>query len=114
MKTLEELYKKVMASDELKKEFTEAAKSKDGIDAWLKKHDCGATIEELGSFLKEKREGEMNDDDVEAVAGGKDGVTHNEIMCSVLVAIYCEILVVTSAAIKDKTVEDCMEKGTET
>ena len=114
MKTLEELYKEVMASDELKKEFTEAAKSKDGIAAWLKKYDCGATFEELGAFLKDKREGEMQDEDVESVAGGKedfDPQIADEIVFSMItVAIGCDIVIVKSAATDGKSVQQCMDE----
>ncbi len=114
MKTLEELYKEVMASEEFKKEFTEAAKSKDTIAAWLKKHDCGATIEELGAFLKDKREGELRDEEVESVAGGKedfDPQIADEIVFSMItVGVGCDVVIVMSAATDGKSVQQCMDE----
>jgi hypothetical protein len=70
MKTMEELYKEVMASEELRKEFAEVAKTKEGAAEWLKKHGCNATPDEVMAFLKSKNEGEISDAEVEAVAGG--------------------------------------------
>ena len=75
MKTIQELYKEVIASDELKKEFMEATRdekeAKKKVGEFLKKHGCDATIEEVKAFFEEKLEGELDEDDLEAVAGGK-------------------------------------------
>ena len=69
--TLQELYTKVMASDELKKSFVEAAQDKDTLTAWLKEQGSDATVEQVGEFLKEKKEsGEVNDSELENVAAG--------------------------------------------
>ncbi len=113
MKTLEELYKEVMASDELKKEFAEAAKTKDGIDAWLKKHECSATFDELCAFLKEKSDGEMKDDDVDAVAGGKTtaGNIATDVLCSVITfTIACDYVAIQSEK-KYDSAKQCFKEG---
>ena len=104
MKTLEELYKDVIASDELKKEFTEAAKSKDDIEALLKKHDCGASFNEFITFLKEKSEGEMDDDEVEAVAGGKSKAKKiNDTVISVITNLAaCLYIIIPSVGPEEK------------
>ena len=77
MKTLQELYKEVIASEELKKEFMEASKdeknAQKNVEEFLKKHGCDATYDDLQAFFKEKNAGELSEDEVEAVAGGKDG-----------------------------------------
>ena len=73
MKTMEEMYQEVMASAELQAEFAEAAKTEESAAAWLKKNDCNASLEEVTAFLRDKTEGEMSDDEVEAVAGGNKG-----------------------------------------
>ena len=115
MKTLEELYKEVMASEELKKEFVEAAKTKDSLTAWLKKHDCGATLEELGAFLKEKREGEMQDDEVEAVAGGKSSEQkdNNALYSFLVFGIGCVVtLIVSAAQDNDMSATECYDDVT--
>ena len=75
MKTLQELYKEVIASEELKREFMEAAKDeKEGkkkVEEFVKKHGCDATFEDVKAFFEEKSNDELSEDDVEAVAGGK-------------------------------------------
>ena len=72
MKTLTELYKETLASDALKKEYFAAAN--DGkINEFLLSHGCDATESELAEFLanpEELRQGEIADDELEAVSGG--------------------------------------------
>ncbi len=69
--TLQELYDKVMASDELKRSFAEAAQDKGKLEAWLKANGSDATAEQLGEFLKARQtSGEISDDELENVAGG--------------------------------------------
>ena len=73
MKTLEELYKEVMASEELKKEF--CALKPDEVEGFAEKHGCKATLDEIKTFLTEKStaEGEVSEEEVEQIAGGKVG-----------------------------------------
>ena len=70
MKTIEELYNEINASEELKKVVSEI-KDKETFAAFLKQHGCSASAEEFVKFVKAQREGEISDDDVAAVAGGK-------------------------------------------
>ena len=72
MKTLQELYSEVMASDEMKKEFIEAFKAKEATEAVLKKYGCEASFEEFQAFLKEKQENNelISEEEVKAIAGG--------------------------------------------
>ena len=75
MKTMEELYNEVVGSDELKKEFLEAARSNGSVQAFLKKYDCTATVEEVMAFIKTKiDDSELSDADIADVAGGKGTV----------------------------------------
>ena len=75
MKTLQELYKEVMASPEMKKEFIDAAGNKENgrrnLEDFLKKNGCDATFDELKLFLNDRSEDEIGEDELEAVAGGK-------------------------------------------
>ena len=73
MKTLEELYKEVMASEELKKEF--CALKPEEVEGFAEKHGCKATLDEIKAFLteKSKAEGEISEEEVEQIAGGKGG-----------------------------------------
>ena len=72
MKTLETLYQEVLASDELKKGLAEAAKTPEGLKAWICAQGCEATLEQVQAFRKEKQEktGELTDDELESAAGG--------------------------------------------
>lgn len=69
--TIEALYKKIIASDELKSAFAEAVKAQK-LDEFLKSQGCEATGAEIVDFLKslQKAEGELADDELNSVAGG--------------------------------------------
>ena len=74
MKTLQELYDKVISDEELKKEFVNTKGDDEAIQAFLKKFGVEAKTEDVLAFIREKH----SDDDVEmtvneiaAVAGGK-------------------------------------------
>ena len=71
MKTIEELYKEVMASEELKKEFLTLKPEE--VEGFAKKNGCEATFADINAFLEEKAkaEGELSDDELDQVAGGK-------------------------------------------
>ena len=69
--TIEALYKRIIASDELKSAFVEAVKAQK-LGDFLKAQGCEATEAEVVDFIKSPRkgEGELADDELSAVAGG--------------------------------------------
>ena len=69
MKTIEELYKEIIASEELKKAVSEI-EDKAALADFLKKHGCEASVEEFAKVIKSQSEGEIGDDAASAVAGG--------------------------------------------
>ena len=75
MKTLQEMLKEIDGSEALKNELKEI-KDKVAFEEFLKKHDCEATAEDfiklVDTFKKPemKDENELDDDEVESVAGG--------------------------------------------
>ncbi len=69
MKTIEELYNEINASEELKKAVS-AIKDKEAMAEFLKEHGCEASVEEFGKYVKSQSEGEIGDDEAQAVAGG--------------------------------------------
>ena len=71
MKTLQDLYKEVMASEELKKAFAQAAKD-NKVSDFLKAQGCDATEDEFKAFLTEKAKTDkaLSEEDLENVAGG--------------------------------------------
>ena len=69
MKTIEELYKEINASEELKKAVS-AVKDKGALADFLKEHGCDASADEFEKFVKFQSEGEIGDDAAGAVAGG--------------------------------------------
>ncbi len=96
--TLQEMYNKVMASEELKRSFAEAAQDKGKLEAWLKANGSDATVEQVTEFLKAKQaSGEVSDDELESVAGGNLSVDVTLIsVCTV--GIGCPIIAVQSEA----------------
>ena len=72
MKTVQELFQEVMSDQELKVKAVEAAKA-GRLEAFLREHDCGATLEEVSAFLKEKANGDMplSAGELENAAGGE-------------------------------------------
>ena len=71
MKTIEELYHEVMASEDLKQEFLSL--KPEGVEGFAKKYGCKATLDEIKTFLTEKSSasGELSDEEIEQIAGGK-------------------------------------------
>ena len=70
MKTIEELYNEINASEELKKAISEI-RDKEAFADFLKEHGCDASADEFEKFVKAQSEGEIGDDAVGAVAGGR-------------------------------------------
>lgn len=71
MKSFEELYNEVLASDELKAEAAKAGKEGKQQE-FLKAHGCDATQEEVAEFLKAKAQGDLplTDDELKMMNGG--------------------------------------------
>ena len=100
MKTLEDLYKEILADQELKAQCGEAIKAQK-LDEFLKAHECEATMEEVKAFLESKKE--VAADELGDVAGG--GCNVPEILCSVLtVSIGCGVVTLISDCAPGKLV----------
>ena len=101
MATLDELYTTVLASESEKAAFAEAAKTPEGLAAFLEGHGCDATPEQAVAFLKEKRseQGEMSDDELDSVAGGCHPMEGT--LSVMTVGIGCAVAAITSAAAND-------------
>lgn len=69
MKTIETFIKEIEGSEALQTEI-KAIRDKDALAEYLKKNDCGFTVDEFAAYIKPDDEGELSDDDAEAVAGG--------------------------------------------
>ena len=71
MKNIQEMYNEIMASQELKAQFIEAAKT-GKQEEFLKAHGCEATLEEVQAFLeaKAKEDAPLSFDEMENAAGG--------------------------------------------
>ena len=74
MKTVKQMFDEIQASEELKKEIM-ALEDMEAIEAFLKKHGCDEPVEKFLTCAKlnsiSKEEGELSDDDVASIAGGK-------------------------------------------
>ncbi|MBR5088795.1 MAG: hypothetical protein IK093_05155 [Ruminiclostridium sp.] len=71
MKTLQELYSEIIKSDELKKQFIEAAKNNTVVD-FAKTNGVETTMDEINVFLaeKQKADAELDPAELENAAGG--------------------------------------------
>ena len=72
MKTLDEFIKEINDSKELQEELKNT-RDVDAANAFLKKHDCAATADELAEYIRSQKndgQGELSDDEVSEVAGG--------------------------------------------
>ena len=71
MKTLAEFIKEIEGSKELQEELKKLT-GKDAAGAFLKKHGCGASADELAEYIRAQIKGrrELTDDEVSKVAGG--------------------------------------------
>ncbi|MBO4374920.1 MAG: hypothetical protein J5829_07415 [Lachnospiraceae bacterium] len=69
MKTVEELYNEISASEELQKAVSKISDQTAFID-FLKEHGCEATVEEFADFVRSQGEGEIGDDAAAETAGG--------------------------------------------
>ena len=69
MKTVEEFYTEITGSATLQSEL-KAIKGRYALERFLQNNDCGAAAEDFAEYVKSKSEGELDDDDIEAVAGG--------------------------------------------
>ena len=69
MKTIEELYKAVLADKALKEKCVEAVKA-NKLGDFLKEMDCNATVDEIKTFFESKKE--VSFDELDAVSGGFD------------------------------------------
>ena len=73
MKTLQELYDEVIASEELRTEFLECSKTEETAQGFLKKYDCPSSVDELKEFLNEKMitdSQQLNEEQLKLIAGG--------------------------------------------
>ena len=73
MKTVQELYSEVIASDKLKKAFVKAMKA-NKLEGFLKANGCEATAEEVKEFIETKSGEdapiELSDSEIKHVAAG--------------------------------------------
>ena len=89
MKSLQELYDEVIASEEMKTEFLECWKTEEDTAEFLKKYDCTASVDELKAFLNEKMTAEtkeLNKEELKQVAGGAKAV---DVLITVLAFAGC-------------------------
>ena len=67
--TLQEAYKKITSSPELKAKALEALKSGKG-DEFLKEQGIDLTVEQIKEALQPKKSGELSRDELDLAAGG--------------------------------------------
>jgi len=100
MKTIQELYNEIMASQELKAQFIEAAKA-GKQEEFLKAHGCEATLEEVRAFLeaKQSEDAPLSFDDLENAAGGACDTKEETYLSVFTLGLGCAAKAITSARI---------------
>ena len=101
MTTLDALYTKVLADETERTAFAEAAKTAEGLTAFLAERGCDATPDQVSEFLKAKQaeQGEISDAELDSVAGG---CNKSEAITSVLTfGVICAVVGAMSAARND-------------
>ena len=100
MKSIQELYSEIMASQELKAQFIEAANA-GKQEAFLKEHGCEATMEEVKAFLEAKQKGDapLSIDELAGASGGAcNGSTAAEgVLSALTIGTYCAAKAIVSA-----------------
>ncbi len=101
MKTLQEFYQEITQSEELKKQFAEAAGNNTVVE-FAKANGVETTLEEIKAFLQERagEEGEISDIEAENAAGGScNEKTSFEALGSILsLGVMCAAETVMSVA----------------
>ena len=101
MKTLEELYNEVLASEELKKEFLSLKPEEMG--GFAAKHGCEAGLDEIKAFFEAKKNqtGELSDEELDQIAGGKGYSKFEALLSACSGGIGCLVDVIVSLAAGD-------------
>ena len=96
MKTIEELYNEVLASEELKKEFLSLKPEE--VEGFAAKYGCKASLDEIKAFFEAKKNqaGELSDADLDQVAGGKSADGLEALASAFSVGLACVYLVMES------------------
>ena len=96
MKSLQDLYKEIIANEELKKAFMEAAKAGKVLE-FIKAHGCETTDEELKAFLL-RQSGELSDAELDNAAGGgcNDKTVDEAYASAFSLGIACAIVALNS------------------
>lgn len=96
MKTIEELYNEVLASDELKREFLTL--KADQVEAFVKAHGCEATFDEVKAFFEmKKNSAEFSENELGQVAGGKSASAEEALMSVFYLGVGCAAIAFISA-----------------
>ena len=98
MKTLEELYNEVIASEELKKEFLSLKPEE--VEGFAAKYGCKASLDEIKAFFEAKKNqtGELSDAELDQVAGGKKANEGEAIYSAYTIGLGCVFVVFESLA----------------
>lgn len=105
MKTIQELYDEVMASEALKAQCIEAVNA-GRQEQFLREHGCEATPEEVTAFLKEKAEEDapLSVGELENAAGGGCKTATEGVVSMISAGLACAAWAIASASMKNRHV----------
>ena len=95
--TIQEAYKKITSSEDLKKKAIEALKNGKG-DEFLKEQEIDLTVEQIKEYLEKRKSGELTKAELDMAAGGCSNPT-----CDVFYSIYTVLIGCYNSIILDVT-----------
>ena len=97
--TIQEAYKKITSSEELKKKAIEALKA-GKTEEFLKEQGIDITVEQIKDYIQALKSGELSKEELDLAAGGCSNVT-----CDIFFSIYT-VIVGCTASIYDSINEN--------
>ena len=88
--TIQEAYKKITSTEDLKKKAIEALKNGKG-DEFLKEQGIDITVKQIEDYIQTKKSGELSKEELDLAAGGCNAIICNTLFSMGTVLIGCTI-----------------------
>ena len=93
--TIQEAYKKIISSEDLKKKGIEALKA-GKADEFLKEQGFDITVDQIKDYLQKKKSGELSREELDLAAGGGDC---GKMVCDVVFSVGTVLVGCTISAL---------------
>ena len=102
--TIQEAYKKITSSEDLKKKAIEALKA-GKADEFLKEQGIDLTMDQIKDYLAKKKPGELSKEELDLAAGGGCGLHTCE---AIFVSIVSAFTVCIASTIQRQITNECL------